>query len=271
MAARAIWSGSITFGLVNVPIKLYPAVKDKDVHFHLLSKDGQCRLRRKLVCPETGDEYDFKDTAKGYEIAPEQYVIINEEELKSLKPEAGRNLEIIDFVDLAEIDPIYYNRPYYLAPDSDDTDAYQLLLKVMTETQKVGIAKFVMHGKEYLAAIRPLKGALCLETMNFADEVVPVGKIPNLPVDIHASRKELDVARRLVDVLATEFKPTKYHEEYREKVLELIDKKAAGEDIVTHAEPEEEEPARILNLMKALEESLQKARRTTHHGRKKSA
>src|SRR2546426_4331174 len=168
--SRAMWSGSITFGLVNVPIKLFPAVQDKDVHFHMLSKDGKCRLRRKLVCPETGKEYDFKETARGYEIAPDQYVIVHDEELRNLKPEAGRHIEITDFVDLEEIDPVYYNRPYWLAPDEKGAKAYQLLLNAMLETAKVGIAKFVMRGKEYLAAIRPREGALCLEIMNFAEE-----------------------------------------------------------------------------------------------------
>lgn len=163
---RAMWSGSISFGLVNVPVRMYTAVRDRGVHFHRLSPDGTCRLRNKLVCPDTGQEFDFKDTARGYEIAPGQYVIMRDEELENLKPEAGRSIDIRDFVDLADIDPVYYDNTYYLAPDERGAKGYQLLLEVMKKQQKVGIAKFVMREKEYLAAIRPYKNALVLETMH---------------------------------------------------------------------------------------------------------
>lgn len=268
MAKRAMWSGSITFGLVNVPVRMYSVVHNKDVHFHLMSKEGQCRLRRKLYCPETGEEFDFKETARGYEIAPDQYVIVNEDELDRLKPEAGRTIEITDFVDLHEIDPVFYNTPYYLGPGKDGQKPYKLLLEAMTEAGKVGIAKFVMREKEYLAAIRPLKKALCLETMYFADEVTDADEVPDVPVEARVQQKEVDVARRLIDALASEFDPGKYQETYREQMVELIKKKAKGKKIV-QPQAEQEEAPRVLSLMKALEESLQEAKKARK--RRKSA
>lgn len=263
---RAMWSGSISFGLVNVPVKLYPAVREKTVQFHMLSKDGTCRLRRKLYCPDTNEEYDYRNTTRGYEVAPDQYVIVTDEELDAIRPAPGKGgnvIEITDFVNLADIDPLFYDRPYYLAPDRNGAKAYQLLHKAMSDTQKIGIAKFVMRRKEYLAAIRPLKDALCIETMHFADEVADVSELPGVgdESEVKLSKKELEVAEKLIDALGTKFEPSKYHEEYREKVMELIERKAAGEEVVTHV-PAEEEAPRVLNLMKALEESLREAKKT---------
>lgn len=265
---RSLWSGSITFGLVNVPVKLFPAVKERDVHFHMVTKDGKCRLRRKLVCPDTNKEYDFKDTARGYEVAPDQYVIINDEELKALKPESGRTIEITDFVSLEEIDPVYFSRPYYLAPDKSGVRAYELLRKAMEDADRAGIAKFVMRDKEYLAAIRPMQAALCLETLNFSDEVLDPADIPDMDSSVKIPAKELDMAKKLIDALAGPWEPNKYKEEYRERVMDLIDRKAGGEEV--HIEShEDEEPAKVFNLMKALEQSLQEAKSTNAHARKR--
>jgi DNA end-binding protein Ku len=252
--ARAIWSGSITFGLVNVPVKMFTAVRDRGVHFHMLSDDGSCRLRRKLVCPETGKEYDFNQTARGFEIAPDQYVIVTDEEINSLKPEAGRTIDITDFVDLASIDPLYYSRPYYLAPDERGGKAYHLLHEAMTRSAKVGIATFVMRQKQYLAALRPMREILCLEVMNYADEIVPLDDIPGVQRAGEADKRELSVAQRLIDALSGEFEPEKYRDDYREQLVQLIEKKAAGEEVVL--QPAREEPARIADLMEALEASL---------------
>ncbi|MBC7835530.1 MAG: Ku protein [Phycisphaerales bacterium] len=273
--ARSIWSGTISFGLVNIPIKLFTAVRDTTIHFHMLSKDGQCRLRRRLVCPDTNEEYDFQDTARGYEVAPDQYVIIRDEELASVKPEAGRTIEITDFVDLAEIDPIYYDRTYYLGPDARGGKAYRLLLDAMTQSGKVGIAKFVMRTKEYLAAIRPGRGILCLETMYFADEVQDAKGVVDVPAAKEVNKKELQVAAQLIDALSGPFKPENYRDEHRDRVQELLDKKAAGETIRVSDEQEEEAP-RVLSLMKALEASLAKSKKSARAparkaNRKKSA
>jgi DNA end-binding protein Ku len=260
---RSMWSGSITFGLVNVPVRMYSAVHPKSVHFHMLTKDGSCRLRRKLYCPDTGEEYDYKDTARGYEIAPDQYVLIDPEELEALKPESARTIEITDFVDLHQIDPIYYNSTYFLGPGKDGEKPYKLLHDAMQDAQKVGIAKFVMREKEYLAAIRPVERGLCLETMYFADEVGALNDVPGLPVAARVQKKEVEIARKLIDTLATDFKPEKYHERYREQVLAMIKKKAKGQEIVAPQSREAEAPP-VYNLMKALEESLKSAQRKGH-------
>jgi DNA end-binding protein Ku len=263
--ARAMWSGTISFGLVNVPVKMFPVIRDREIHFHMLSKDGRCRLRRKLYCPETGDEYEWRDTARGAEIGPDQYVIITDKEIESLKPEAARTINILHFVELDEIDPVYYDRPYYLVPDENGATAYTLLLKAMDHANKVGIATFVMRGKEYLAAIRPMKtgdaNVLCLETMNFADEIAEASDLP-LPEDVHVDRKQLEAASKLIGMLETEFKPSQYKAEYREKLAKLIERKAAGEEIVTQ-EPATAEAPNRMSLIRALEASVAEAKKST--------
>lgn len=259
-----MWSGLISFGLVNVPVKLYPVLQDKDIHFHMMSKDGTCRLRRKLVCPDNGEEFDFKETAKGYEIAPDQYVIVEDEELKRLKPEASRAIDIKHFVELYQIDPVYYNRPYYLLPDENGAKAFQLLHEAMRRARKVGIATFVMRGKEYLAAIRPLGQLLCLETMNFADEITPPeGMLA--PADAKIDPKQLQVATKLIEALEKDFDPQEYHSDYRERMAALIEKKARGEHIVMPAAAAEKAP-RLKDLMKALQASVAQAKRSSGNG-----
>ena len=265
--ARSIWTGSITFGLVNVPVKLVTAVRDKTIHFHMLSEDGTCRLRRKLYCPETEEEYDFKKAARGYEIAPEQYVLVNEEEIERARPEAGRAIEIEEFVELSKIDPIYYNRPYYLVPDESGAKAYQLLLEAMEKTQRVAIARFVMRKKQYVAAIRPREDVLVLETMHYADEVASVEDLGGAPKDVDVPKKQMQVAEKLIEELASdEFDPSRYHDEYRERLEELIESKAEGEETISAAAEEEEPPPKAINLMEALEKSLNEAKRSASGG-----
>lgn len=272
--ARSIWTGHISFGLVNIPIRLLTAVRDKGVHLHMLSPDGQCRLRRKLVCPDTGEEYDFKETSRGYEIAPDQYVIIRDEEVDAIRPEAGRAIEITEFVELEKIDPMYYERSYYLAPAEGGAKAYQLLLQAMQEKGRVAIGRFVMRQKQYLAALRPHDGAIVLETMRYADEVVSIDDELDLPKDVKVSKGELKMAQQLIDALASDtFEPGNYKDEYREKLMELIESKAEGEEIVLHESAEEEVP-RVINLMEALQKSLADKSKATKPGRpprKKSA
>jgi DNA end-binding protein Ku len=258
---RAIWSGSISFGLVNVPVKLYSAISQKEVHFHMLTADGKCRVRRKLVCGETGEEVDYKETTRGYEIAPEEYVTVTDEELAALKPEASRTIEITDFVDLQEIDPVYFERPYYLAPDARAGKAYHLLWKAMRDSGKVGLARFVMRQKEYLCAIRPTDTLLMLETMNYADEIVPPEDVPGIEeAGGKVEEKQLKMARQLIEALTTEYEPEKYRDEYREQVLKMIEEKAAGKEVTVAPEPAER--PRVANLMKALEASLEEAKRS---------
>ena len=191
---RAMWTGSISFGLVNIPVKLIPATKDVGVHFHQIHEKTKCRVRQKLVCGGDDQEIPRKDIVKGYEIAPDQYVVITEKELEAVTPEAKRTIDIAEFVDLSSIDPIYYEKPYYLLPEEHAAKAYQLLVQAMQKSRKVAIAKFVMRQKEYLATLRPLENVLCLETMRFADEVISVNELDGVPKETPMSDKELTMA-----------------------------------------------------------------------------
>jgi DNA end-binding protein Ku len=252
-----MWSGAISFGLVNVPVKLYSAVSRKTVRFHQLNGKTGHRIAQKRVDPTTGDEVNFEDIVKGYELTKEHYVVITPEELESLDPEKSRTIDIEDFVDLADIDPVYYDHPYYLIPDKGASKAYGLLLNAMEESGKVAIARVVLRSKEQLVAIRPAPGnVLMMETMIFADEVVAPDQIEDLPQakDLKASARELKMAQQLIDSLSSEFEPEKYRDEYREKVLELIERKASGEEIAV--QPEAPEPKKVPDLMAALEASL---------------
>jgi DNA end-binding protein Ku len=255
--ARAIWSGSISFGLLNVPVKLYSAVSKKNVSFRELRAEDGSRIRHKRVAEADGEEVPYEEIVKGYEIAPEQYVVLTREELEELDPKKTRAIEIQDFVDLDEIDPIYFDHPYYLGPDKGAEKAYALLVKAMADSNKVAIARFVLRNKENLAAIRPMDGVLTMATMRFADEVVSPEELDGvLTEDGEAPKKqELEMAKQLIESLAGDFEPTKYEDEYRNELLDLIERKAKGESVVS-AVSEEPEPTKAPDLMAALEESL---------------
>ena len=256
---RPIWSGAISFGLVNVPVKLVGAVSPKDVRFNQLEAGTGARIKQKRVSAETGEEVPFDQIVKGYEISPDNYVVIEPQELEALDPKATRSIEIEDFVDLDQIDPLYFERPYYLVPDKGGAKAYALLLEAMKESKKVGIARLVLRTKQYLAAIRPLGDALVLETLLYPDEVTLPDEIEGLPRDdVEIQDRELKIARQLIESLSTEFEPENYRDEYRERVLELIEQKAEGKQIVT--QPATEEPTKVVDLMAALEASLAQAK-----------
>jgi DNA end-binding protein Ku len=250
---QAIWTGSISFGLVTVPVRLVSATKSRDVRFNQLEAATGARIRYRRVSDQTGEEVPNDQIVKGYELENGHYVVIENDELAALKPTASRAIEIEDFVDLSEIDPVFFEQPYYLVPDKDAAKAYRLLSRVMEEEGKVAVGRFVLRSKEALVAIRPIDGMLCLETMRYADEVLAPDRelVDSQP---EPSERELEMARQLVESLAGTFDPEKYHDEYREEVLALIDRKAAGEEIVAPAAPEE--PAKVLDLMAALEASL---------------
>jgi DNA end-binding protein Ku len=254
---RAIWSGSISFGLLNVPVKLYSATSRKQVSFRELRESDGSRIRHKRVAESDGEEVPYEEIVKGYEIAPDQYVIMTRDELEELDPKRTRAIEIIDFVDLDEIDPIYFTQPYYLGPDKGAERAYRLLTQAMGEERKVAIARFVLRNREHLAAIRPMDDVLTLTTMRFADEVVTPDELEDvLGEEVEKpKKKELDMAKQLVGSLTSKFDPSQYHDEYREELLALIERKAKGEELV-EAVSEEPKPTKAPDLMAALEESL---------------
>jgi DNA end-binding protein Ku len=253
-----MWSGAISFGLVNVPIKLYSAVSKKTVRFHQINGETGNRIAQKRTDAITGEEVPYENLVKGYEMARDQYVIINPDELEALDPEKSRTIDIEDFVDLAEIDPVYYDHPYYLVPDKGAAKAYGLLLNAMQESGRVAIARVVLRSKEQLVAIRPAQDGtvLMMETMIFADEVVPRDALDGLPEaeELQVSEREMKMAQQLIESLVTEFDPSRYKDEYREKVLQLIEAKAEGAEIVQ--QPEAPQPTAVPDLMAALEASL---------------
>jgi DNA end-binding protein Ku len=256
---RSIWRGAISFGLVNVPVKLYSAVSKKTVRFNQLHDADGGRIQQKRVCSVDGEEVPYEHIVKGFEIAPDKYVVISPDELDALDPAKTRSIDIEDFVDLSQIDPLYYEHPYYLVPDTGASKAYKLLLEALRETGKVAIARVVLRSKEYLVAIRPAGEVLTMETMLFADELIPADRLDELPeADVKATDRELAMARQLIEAQATEFDPSKYRDEYRERVLELIERKAAGEEVAV--QPMAEEREEVPDLMAALEQSLAAAK-----------
>ncbi|RKQ93916.1 DNA end-binding protein Ku [Solirubrobacter pauli] len=253
-----MWSGAISFGLVNVPIKLYSAVSKKTVRFHQINGETGNRISQKRTDSVTGEEVAYENLVKGYELTRDQYVIIEPDELDALDPEKSRTIDIEDFVDLAEIDPVYYDHPYYLVPDKGAAKAYGLLLNAMQESGRVAIARVVLRSKEQLVAIRPGQDGtvLMMETMIFADEVVPKDALDGLPEaeELQVSDREIAMAQQLIESLVTEFEPSRYKDEYREKVLNLIEAKAEGAEIIS--QPEAPTPTAVPDLMAALEASL---------------
>lgn len=255
--ARPIWTGSISFGLVNVPVKLFSAIESHKIQFHQFQRGTGERIRYKRVAEESGKEVAWDEIVKGYEVEKGHYVIVEPEELEALDPNRSRTIEIEEFVRLEEIDPIAWNNTYYLAPQEKvgAERPYLLLLRALQETRKVAIARFVMRTKQYLATIRPVGDILGLETMYFADEIRGVDAIDTLPVDARVSERELSIAEQLIDSLSTTWEPTRYRDTYRDRVLELIERKARGEEVVVHR-VEEAQP-QVIDLVKALRASLE--------------
>jgi DNA end-binding protein Ku len=239
-------------------VKLYSAVSRKNVSFRELRESDGSRIRHKRVAEADGKEVPYEDIVKGYEISPEQYVIVTREELEEIDPKKTRAIEIQDFVDLDDIDPIYFDHPYYLGPDKGAEKAYALLVKAMSDAKKVAIARFVLRNRENLAAIRPAQNVLTMATMRFADEVVAPDELGDdvIPQDGRKlDKREVDMAKQLIDSLTADFDPGKYRDEYREELLSLIDRKAHGKAVVEPVS-EEPKPTKAPDLMAALEESL---------------
>ncbi|HTQ68741.1 MAG TPA: Ku protein [Solirubrobacteraceae bacterium] len=256
-----MWTGAISFGLVTVPVKLYSALDRKAVRFHQLSGKTGVRIAQKRVDPQSGEEVPYQEIVKGYEITPERYVVIAPAELDALAPQKSRTIEIEEFVELAQIDPVYYDHPYYLAPGAGGAKPYRLLHEAMRQAGKVAIARVVIRSRESLVAIRPMGDALGMATMIFADEVIAPDSLDEIAetTQVKTTKRELEIAMQLVDSLATSFEPKKYHDTYRKEVLDLIERKAQGEKIAVQPAPEEVS-APAPDLMSALKASLDAVR-----------
>lgn len=249
---KSIWNGTVTFGMVNVPIKLYSATESKTVHFHEVhAKDG-ARIEHRRICPKEDKEVPYKDIVNGYELSQDKYVVLDRDEIKAAAGDRGKVIHLDEFVRVSEIDPVYYDRTYY-AGSRDDEDAFRLLHEALRKTERAGIGRFSFHDREYLAALRAGDGALILHTLRFHDEVVS-GEDLELGGDAKKpSKREIEMASRLIESLSEDFKPESYDDEYREAVLDLIRRKAKGEEIDLVAQ---EEPEHGDDLAAALEASL---------------
>lgn len=258
--ARAVWTGSLSFGLVNVPVALFSATEEKSIHFNQFQAGTSDRVRNKRVNERTGEEVAYQDIAKGYDLGGGEYVVLTPDEISSVAPGRSKTIDVSAFVDLSEIDPVYFDRPYFLAPPGKGAGkgserAYALLREAMLRANKVALATFVMREKQYLVAIRPRDDALVLETLLYADEVRdPVEEIDTLPVDAEWAPKELEMATMLIDSMTTQWEPENHHDAYRERLEDLIDQKRAGG--VVSLQPQEPQGAPVVDLLQALEASL---------------
>jgi DNA end-binding protein Ku len=257
---RAMWSGAISFGLVNIPIKLFNAVSRKSVHFNQIDTRTGSRIQYRKVSAADGEEVPSEAIAKGYQLSSGEYVLVGDDELSALDPEATRSIDIEQFVDLDEIDPIYYDAAYYVAPDKAARKPYALLTRAMEEQGKVAIARLVMRSKQYLAALRPKDGVLVMSTMVYADEVNDPSELVDGDdlSDVEVSSRELTMASQLVESLTEPFEPERYEDSYRHRVLDLIDRKASGEEVVAAPAPVAED--KVVDLMAALEASVKEAK-----------
>jgi DNA end-binding protein Ku len=256
--ARAIWTGTISFGLLNVPVRLYSAVARRGISLRELRESDGARIRHRRVAEGTDEEVPYENIVKAFEITPDRYVPLTKDEMEAIAPEKTRAIEVEDFVDLEQIDPMYFNSPYYLGPAEGAEKAYSLLAEAMEKSGKVAIARFVFRNKEHLAALRPSKGVLTLTTMRFADEVVPPSELDDvLPTSKpKVGKREVEMAEQLIESLTRDFDPGAYHDEYREQLLSLIERKAEGEDVLAAAPAEEPQPTKAPDLMAALEQSI---------------
>ncbi|MBU9721176.1 MULTISPECIES: Ku protein [Bacillaceae] len=253
---HTIWKGTISFGLVSIPIKLHAATENKDVKLRNLHKDCHAPIKYEKTCSECGKEISNEEIVKAYEYTEGKYVVLDDEELEKLKKEQEEKaVEIIDFVKLEEIDPIYFDRTYYVSPNEGGSKAYSLLRKALADTDKIGLAKITIRSKENLAAVRVYGKTLVMETLHFPDEVRDIKSVPNVPDEANIQPKELETAKTLIDHLTAEFDPSKYTDDYRLELLELIREKVEEDKGVT-----KQEQTNVIDLMEALEKSIEKAK-----------
>jgi len=257
---HTMWKGTISFGLVSIPVKMHAATENKDVKLRQLHKECESPIKYEKVCPVCDTEVKNEDIVKAYEYAKNKFVILDDEELEKLRKEnSDKAVEIVDFVKLEDIDPIYFEKSYYLSPNEGGGKAYALLRQALEDSGKIGVAKLIIRQKEQLAVIRVYENTLIVETIHFPDEVRAVADVPNVPSDVRVEKKELDVAKLLIDQLTTEFEPEKYQDDYRTALLELIEEKKNNQETTTAKE--KSEPDNVTNLMDALQASLDRAQK----------
>jgi DNA end-binding protein Ku len=264
---RSIWNGTITFGLIAVPIKVHSATEDRTVHFHQVHAEDGARIKQKRFCSKEDKEVPYKEVAKGYEVRKGEYVLLSQDEISAAAGEQSHLIEIEEFVCASDIDPVFYNRAYYLGAGKSGEDAYRLLHDALDKSGRAGIGRWVFHNREYLVAVRPLGQVLAMHTMVFADELV---KAESLDIDSPSkapAKKEVDMAGRLVDALHEPFRAASFKDSYRERVLDLIARKAKGEKFEL---PQPEEPEETADLMAALEASLSSSGKRKRGGRSRS-
>ncbi|MDP4098927.1 Ku protein [Paenibacillus sp. P96] len=251
---HTVWKGAISFGLVHVPVKMFSATEDKDISMRYIHKECGSPLTYVRKCPVCDKEVEWEEIGKGYEYEKGRFVMFEKEELDQLTEQGNKNITILDFVNLTDIDPIYFQKTYYLSPDQTGANPYSLLLNAMKDTGKIGIAQISIRSKSSLAAIRVLEGCLAIETIFYPDEIRPVSQVPNLPGTTAVNEKELSMAKMLIEQLSTEFDPEKYTDEYRARLLDLISHKVAGEEVkIAPAKPQ----TNVVDLMAALQASIE--------------
>jgi DNA end-binding protein Ku len=251
--ASTTWKGHLTFGLVSIPLKVYPAARSHSIHFHQIHKPCRTRLRRPLFCPTCNRLVERKEVVKGYEYEKGQYLLIEEQEIKKLAPQTGGTMEISEFLPLSEIDPLYFDTSYLAVPEESGAKAYQLLVDTMEQTQKAALAKVAMHQREYLVAIRAREHGLTLHTMYFSNEIRSVSEYGHSKAEV--KQEEIRLARELVENLSTHFKPERYHDEYQGKLRALLDAKLKGKKVSIATE---QKMAPVIDMMEALKQSLAK-------------
>ena len=272
--ARAIWKGSISFGLVNIPIALYPATRREELKFRLLRKSDLSPVNYKRVAEKDGKEVSWDEIVKGYEYEKGKYVVLNDEDFERVDLEATQTVDIQDFVDQEEIDPMFFYKPYYLEPQKGGDKAYALLRDALKNSKKVGIAKVVIKTRQYLAGVKPEDGALVLELMHFADELADSEKL-HLPKKVEMGKREMTMAKSLIDSMASKWNPEKYHDDYREALMEVIEEKVeAGGKEIEEKTRKAPKPTKVIDLVSVLQKSLEQAgakRRTTRKSRTRKA
>jgi DNA end-binding protein Ku len=253
---RSFWNGTISFGLVNIPVSVFPATKSNELKFNFLHEKDLGRIHNERVCEKCGKSISYEDLVRGYEYQEDKYIPLTKEDFEKVNLESAKNISILDFVDPQEVDPMFFDQPYYLVPDKKGSKAYILLREALKETKKIGIAKLIFHTREHLAALKPNGNALMLDLMHFADEIKKPGEL-NLPTDHSVNKKELQMAEKLVENMAGSFKSEKYHDTYRENMLKLIEKKLEGKEI--KEKPKSKAATNVIDIMSKLKASLEQS------------